>query len=100
MAEAAKVSQRSFPPCYRVRIFPRLKDVPPTRQTDMNRIFGYLVGIVWLGMAFGAYQTGAQGRALGQDDVGFWWSVIGTILAIAAMGALVGTTIHTRGDSH
>jgi hypothetical protein len=29
-------------------------------------------------------------------DVVLWWSVIGVFLAIAAMGAVGGTLIHTR----
>ena len=62
----------------------------------MNRICGYLVGIVWLGLAFGAFRTSAGGWAMDYPDVGFWWAVIGTLLGIAGIGALVGTTIHTR----
>ena len=66
----------------------------------MNRIFGYVIGVIWLVLAYGAFQRGANGRALDQPDVAFWWTVIAGLLAIAAVGALVGTTIHTRGDSH
>lgn len=65
----------------------------------MNRIFGYLVGIVWLGLAYGAYSRGAAGGAAGQEDVAFWWTVIAALLGIAALGALVGTTLHTRSDA-
>jgi hypothetical protein len=61
----------------------------------MNRIFGYLVGIIWLGLSFGAFQRASGGWANDMPDVGFWWSVIGTLLGIAALGALIGTTIHT-----
>lgn len=64
----------------------------------MNRIFGYLVGIVWLVLAWGAYGTASAGRAAGQADVGFWWTVIAVLLTIAALGALVGTTIHARAE--
>jgi len=64
----------------------------------MNRFFGYLVGIVWLGLAYLAFQNASAGRAAGQDDVGFWWTVITGLLAIAALGALVGTTLHSRSD--
>lgn len=64
----------------------------------MNRIFGYLVGIVWLGFAYVAFQNASAGRAAGQDDVGFWWTVITALLTIAALGALIGTTIHGRSD--
>lgn len=62
----------------------------------MNRIFGYVVGLVWLGLAYGAFQNSSAGRSAGQPDVGFWWSVIAGILTIAALGALIGTTIHSR----
>jgi len=65
----------------------------------MNRIFGYLVGVVWLGLAFLAFQNASAGRAAGQPDVGFWWTVITVILTIAALGALIGTAIHTRPDN-
>lgn len=66
----------------------------------MNRIFGYVVGLVWLGLAFGAYQNSAAGRSAGQEDVGFWWLVIAGLLTIAALGALIGTTIHSRPSEH
>ena len=66
----------------------------------MNRIFGYLVGIVWLGMAFGAFNAASGGWEQGFTDIGFWWSVIGGFLTIAGLGALVGTTIHTREARH
>jgi len=56
------------------------------------------VGIVWLGLAYLAFQNASAGRAAGQDDVGFWWTVITGLLAIAALGALVGTTLHSRSD--
>ncbi len=62
----------------------------------MNRIFGYLVGLVWLGLAYGAFQNSSNGWSAGQPDVGFWWSVIAGLLTIAALGALIGTTIHSR----
>lgn len=65
----------------------------------MNRIFGYLIGVIWLVLAWGAFQRGATGRELGQADVGLWWTIIAGILTIAALGALVGTTIHTREDN-
>ncbi len=62
----------------------------------MNRIFGYFVGLVWLGMAFGAFSNSSAGWEQNWPDIGFWWGVIGTLLSIAGVGALVGTTIHTR----
>jgi len=65
----------------------------------MNRIFGYLVGIVWLGMAFGAFQRGQNGGAMGYTDMVVWWTIIAGFLTIAGLGALVGTTIHTANKS-
>lgn len=64
----------------------------------MNRIFGYIVGLVWLGLAWGAFQRGANGRAMDQADVGVWWTIIAGLLTIAALGALIGTTLHSRAD--
>jgi hypothetical protein len=64
------------------------------------KLFGYLVGIVWLGLAFGAFRTSSSGWAAGHSDIGFWWAVIGAFLAVAALGAIVGTTIHARARSH
>lgn len=60
------------------------------------KLFGYVIGIVWFGIAFGAFRTSAQGWADGHSDIGFWWAVIGTFLFIAALGAVVGTSIHAR----
>jgi hypothetical protein len=61
----------------------------------MARTFGFLIGIVWIGLAFGALRRSLAGWNAGQSDVGFWWAVIATLLAIAAAGALAGTWIHT-----
>ena len=50
----------------------------------------------WLGLAFGALQTAGAGWSSGFSDLGFWWTVIAAILAIAGVSAMVGTWIHTR----
>jgi len=71
----------------------------PYSANPMNRIFGYLVGVVWLGMAFGAFQRGQNGGALGYSDMSVWWTIIAGLLTIAGVGALVGTTIHTAKKS-
>ena len=63
------------------------------------KLLGYLVGIVWLGLAFGAFRTSSAGWSEGHSDIGFWWGVIGALLTIAALGALIGTMIHARADS-
>jgi hypothetical protein len=62
----------------------------------MKRIFGMGVGVVWLVMAFIAFDFGRDGWAEGFSDLGFWWDVIAAILAIAGCAALIGTWIHTR----
>ncbi len=62
----------------------------------MRRIFGVGVGVVWLGMAIGAFRNGGAGWDAGHSDLGFWWTVIAGLLAIAGLVALIGTWIHTR----
>lgn len=62
----------------------------------MNRILGMTIGVLWLGLAFLALQRALGGWDAGQDDVGLWWAIITTLLTIAALGALVGTWLHTR----
>ncbi len=65
----------------------------------MKRIFGMAVGVVYLGIAFGAYRNASSGWEAGHADLGFWWTVIGVLLTIAALGALIGTYLHTRPTS-
>jgi hypothetical protein len=43
-----------------------------------------------------AFRSSLANRALGNADLGFWWSVIGSLLAIAGLGALLGSWLHTR----
>ena len=62
----------------------------------MSRIFGFLVGALWVVMAYGAFRRSMAGWAADQTDIGFWWAVIGSFLAIAATGAFIGTWLHTR----
>ncbi len=62
----------------------------------MSRIFGFVVGIVWLVFAVVAFRNSAAGWSADATDLGFWWSVIGVLLTLAAGGALVGTWLHTR----
>jgi hypothetical protein len=62
----------------------------------MSRIFGFLVGIIWLVFVFIAFRRSAEGWGAGNTDIGFWWAVIGSLLTIASSAALVGTWIHTR----
>ena len=62
----------------------------------MTRILGFAVGLVWLVFVFVAFSRSAAGWSAGQTDIGFWWAVIGSFLAIASGAALVGTWLHTR----
>ena len=62
----------------------------------MKRIIGFAVGILYLVIASGAYRKSASGWDAGHADLGFWWMIIALLLTIAALGALIGTWIHTR----
>lgn len=62
----------------------------------MGRILGYLVGIVWLGLAYGAFRSAQAGAAMGQADWGFWWTVVAALLTIAGLGALIGTFVNSK----
>jgi len=62
----------------------------------MSRILGMAVGVVYLVIAYGAYRRASGGWADGHADLGVWWAVIGGLLTIAALGALIGTWLHTR----
>jgi hypothetical protein len=72
----------------------------------MKRILGMGVGVLYLVIAFGAYRMASAGWADGFSDLGVWWTVVAALLTIAALGALIGTWIHTQGggrravDSH
>jgi hypothetical protein len=57
----------------------------------MTRIAGILVGVLWLVFTFMALNQAAGGRAQGQPDVAFWWTVTAVFLGIAALVALVGS---------
>ena len=62
----------------------------------MKKALGFLAGLVLLTLAARAARTAFLGWGGGHTDVGFWWTVIASFLTIAALGALVGTAIHTR----
>ena len=71
--------------------------LPRFRLTkSVERAFGTGVGVAWLGMAYGAYRNASLGWDAGHSDLGFWWTVIAGLLAIAGFSALIGTWIHTR----
>lgn len=62
----------------------------------MSRIFGFVIGLLWLVLAFLALRNSLAGWSAGASDLGFWWAVIAVFLTIAAGAAVVGTLIHTR----
>jgi hypothetical protein len=62
----------------------------------MTRIAGILVAAVYAVITYLAFSNSADGWAGGHSDLGFWWAVIGCFLAIAGLGALIGTLLHTR----
>jgi hypothetical protein len=64
----------------------------------MKRILGMGVGVLYFVIAYGAYSRASAGWDAGQSDVGFWWAVVAVLLSIAALGALIGTWIHTQGS--
>jgi hypothetical protein len=62
----------------------------------MKRILGMGLGVIYVGIAFGAFSRARAGWDAGHSDLGFWWTVIATFLTIAALSALIGTWIHTQ----
>lgn len=65
----------------------------------MKRILGMGVGVVYIVLAFAAFTYARSGLAGGDGDIGFWFSVVGTFLSIAALAAFIGTWIHTKESS-
>lgn len=64
----------------------------------MNRIIGIVICLGVGVLAAIAFQTASTGSAEGHPDVGFWWTIIGLFLTVAAVGGIIGTWIHTRQD--
>ncbi len=62
----------------------------------MKFLIGIVIGIVYAVLVALAFTTSAGAWQAGNSDLGFWWAVIGSILAIAGSGAVVGSWIHTR----
>ncbi len=61
----------------------------------MSRILGIGAGVVIAVYAFLAFRYAAGGLAQEQTDVGLWFGIIGSFLAIAAAVTVVGTLLHT-----
>ena len=64
----------------------------------MKRYAGLVIGVIYLLIAMGAFKSGMTGWGAGHSDLGFWWTVIGCLLAIAGFGALLGTWVHAWSD--
>jgi len=62
----------------------------------MKFFVGIVIGVFYAVLVGLALSQSSQGWVAGHADLGFWWSVIGTLLAIAGSGAVVGTWLHTR----
>ena len=65
----------------------------------MKRIIGMGVGVIYIVLAYAAFTRAGTGRAAGHGDIAFWFSVVGSLLAIASLAAFIGTFIHTRESS-
>ena len=61
-------------------------------RTAMKRIVGVVAGLGLLLLAVLSYRNASGGWAEGHSDIGFWWTVIGSLLGIAGLSAVVGTT--------
>lgn len=64
----------------------------------MKQYAGLIIGVVYLLIAMGAFKTGMDGWGAGHSDLGVWWSVIGALLAMAGIGAILGTWVHAWSD--
>ena len=64
----------------------------------MKRYAGLVIGVIYLLIAMGAFKSGMTGWGAGHSDLGFWWTIIGCLLAIAGLGALLGTWVHAWSD--
>ena len=62
----------------------------------MKRIIGMAIGVFYAAVAALAYNSSIQNWSVGNEDLGLWWAVIGTLLGIACLGAFFGTLFHTR----
>lgn len=60
----------------------------------MQKIFGFVVGGIWLVFVAWAFRVSQAGWSEGHADLGFWWTVIATLYGIAGTAALVGTARH------
>jgi len=62
----------------------------------MKFLIGVVIGIGYAVLVTLAFVTSTVAWQAGNADLGFWWAVVGSILAIAGSGAVIGSWIHTR----
>ena len=62
----------------------------------MKRIIGWGVGVGFIVLSYAAFSFASAGRSDGHGEIGFWFSVVGTLLGVAAIAAFIGTWIHTQ----
>jgi hypothetical protein len=62
----------------------------------MKRVIGIAIGVLYGVLSGLAFTNSAGNWSAGNLDLGLWWSVIGTLLGVAGVGALLGTWFHTR----
>jgi len=62
----------------------------------MKRIIGIFIGVFYAVLSGLAFRTSTGNWSVGNSDLGLWWAVIGTLLGVAATGALLGSWFHTR----
>lgn len=61
----------------------------------MKRIIGIGVGLVIMVISAVALRAGHAGRLQGFEDIAFWWTVVGVLLAVASMAAIIGSILHS-----
>ncbi len=61
----------------------------------MKRVVGVAIGIGYLGIALVALMYSTASWREGHADIGFWFTVIAGFLAVAGLGAIIGTWLHT-----
>ena len=62
----------------------------------MKSVLGVVAGIILFVLALGAFRTASGGWSGGHTDMGFWWTVIASLLTIASVAAVAGTVVHSR----
>lgn len=60
----------------------------------MSRIFGFVIGAIWIVFALMAVRAASAGSAADQPDAAVWWTVITVFYGLAALVAIVGTARH------